>query len=1012
MTTTPKGVQYLPSLSVDDLNTGIRMTLEPPPLPANLPSSSIVSEHLNVPPPRTRERWDTIESMVRWDNVPAQNTQELVQEEQERFDRFKRNMQNLDETLGQIINIAQELTSSVRFSSAAVRLQTRLRTVLDIVQAMRPRLSVQRPRQGPSSHHSTKPRRARTFPLYAPLRGNTRDRTRYPGMEGAVGEAFPDELVFLAKDLYELRTALKSLRGFAKVPDYTSDNLDQSFEAFRGDLEYWANNLSDFRGTFHTYSIRRYIVDLADKMIPHLEGIVDNLRVFNTVGVPTIKFSQKHTAEALQNVSTIATFFSAVSATTIQFRCMVFKGTSQVISIHFLFSYSNSATKTSAVVNLFWLLSLVWSMSSAVNSQLGYRWTLAAYSSPPSAVPWWISIWITTTPLVFLILSILSFTFGLICFTFSNFPHARFIPICVTSSAAISVIALLIVGLWFAGDFYAFRQNKGSRWLVEELEDIFQSFSQWLTRRSTPVAVLPTSSSGLTASRQVQQTDHGEATSPTSRAEEEKAAPSETLASNIVIDGVASNILSSGRESGAVPQVRGQVARGSAAVHPGSLGFEETRHIRSPTLRLSEVVNKVLTHPLRTDNSLARSLQPWHSSALTPGPIELRRRHDPYRSDASVLIHAPELSPAKSKFQRIVQKVIQQNREEIRGQRLSLESSLKSLHMLWKKKVHKVPVKDIQFSPDGQFLATCAWDQTTKIWKLDPSLQLHHTCHLGTQLASQLAWSPDGKFLMAKMTRRGYMIWAVSTGDVLQQFVLPQPRSVQLCVVWMPNGTHVLRIEDANLYQVDIMNGSTNAVFNFSNKEIHDAVVTPDGERMLAVGSLTKSADGLYPSYKSQPEQRIIMFDLTRRTILHQIPILNSIRGLTLSASGTMLLLTHNNETALQLCGIHPAFLTLLHQYPLRDAKCAGVGQMGAPGSPFKTDTSRIEDQIVVSATEEGYFSIWARESAKLLTSFSADMSQGSVLTSVAWNRGSLTNSMVAGGSSDGTVMIWSSTID
>jgi hypothetical protein len=53
--------------------------------------------------------------------------------------------------------------------------------------------------------------------------------------------------------------------------------------------------------------------DLASEMGEQLEAIASSLAYFTEVGVPTIRLNQKHGAANLQNLSTVATFFSAGS---------------------------------------------------------------------------------------------------------------------------------------------------------------------------------------------------------------------------------------------------------------------------------------------------------------------------------------------------------------------------------------------------------------------------------------------------------------------------------------------------------------------------------------------------------------------------------------------------------------------------------------------------------------------------------------------------------------------------
>lgn len=117
------------------------------------------------------------------------------------------------------------------------------------------------------------------------------------------------------------------------------------------------------------------------------------------------------------NITTIATFFSSVTATTLQI------------------SYSLPSSKLLEVTNLFWFISLVFSISSGVSSLLGLMWrkssmyvfymfasrsTLSTWISsyhtnlPPTPIRWWLE----KAPIVFLIIAALVFTVGLNLLTF------------------------------------------------------------------------------------------------------------------------------------------------------------------------------------------------------------------------------------------------------------------------------------------------------------------------------------------------------------------------------------------------------------------------------------------------------------------------------------------------------------------------------------------------------------------------------------------------------------------
>ena len=91
----------------------------------------------------------------------------------------------------------------------------------------------------------------------------------------------------------------------------------------------------------------------------HLDIITNSLSMFLEIGIPTIRFAQKHTASNLLNLTTVATFFSAVTATTLQF------------------SFDKVESTLDQSVNSFWFCSLVFSIASAVNSLLGLTWKQA-----------------------------------------------------------------------------------------------------------------------------------------------------------------------------------------------------------------------------------------------------------------------------------------------------------------------------------------------------------------------------------------------------------------------------------------------------------------------------------------------------------------------------------------------------------------------------------------------------------------------------------------------------------
>lgn len=67
-------------------------------------------------------------------------------------------------------------------------------------------------------------------------------------------------------------------------------------------------------------------------------------------------------------LTTIATFFSSITATTLQL------------------SFQGEGSRLSGVVNFFWLISLLFSVSSGINSFLGMLWRKSALYVPKSMI--------------------------------------------------------------------------------------------------------------------------------------------------------------------------------------------------------------------------------------------------------------------------------------------------------------------------------------------------------------------------------------------------------------------------------------------------------------------------------------------------------------------------------------------------------------------------------------------------------------------------------------------------
>ncbi|KAG9124842.1 hypothetical protein FRC07_010048 [Ceratobasidium sp. 392] len=285
--------------------------------------------------------------------------------------------------------------------------------------------------------------------------------------------------------------------------------------------------------------------------------------------------------------------------------------------------------------------------------------------------------------------------------------------------------------------------------------------------------------------------------------------------------------------------------------------------------------------------------------------------------------------------------------------------TLRSSQMLHE---HVALVKHLQFSSDGQCLATCSWDKTVLIWKVgsgtkdrfEVAHKLVHTPKMG-DFVGQVAWSPTGDQLLTKQLK-SIKVWDPKAG--LYKRTIDRRGYVQ-SITWLPGGSGFVSVEwrtetnspqadqkradyTENIVGSDLVVLNTNASVKgqhyLERLKVWDAVVTPDEARTVAVVTLIRSTENLKPT-KSRSEKRI---------------------------------------------------LTYFTKHPV---EFAGPSYFGG-----------TNDMFVLSASEGGEIYIWERASGILLHTLKALDQE---LTGITWNNGSPSGFMFASAAYDGRVRIW-----
>ncbi|KIJ36922.1 hypothetical protein M422DRAFT_781979 [Sphaerobolus stellatus SS14] len=734
------------------------------------------------------------------------------------------------------------------------------------------------------------------------------------------------------------------------------------------------------------------MADLSGEMCSHMEAITSTIGVFVEVGVPTIRFAQKHTAANLLNLSTIATFFSAVTATTIQFSFNLLDGPTQ------------------NAVNAFWFSSLVFSIASAVNSLLGLTWKQAIYRSPRHRVPWWVSIWIKRSPLIFLVISVAAFMVGLVLFTWGSNQH-RSTCILTTLFTIFSSFGLIAVSAWFAFERYAYARHKGQRWLADILADLNVDFHRytglyWLEDNVPLYLGKVKDSTGKHVGKVTSKTmgvmkSGARITSKIFCALRPKASDSEPDIENG--DGDENEKLP-------MPAQMQQSRQGSIAAPTPRLtmGSISPRHYSnsnaSVTFRTESPLQ--MTSPTLVVSSADDPATP---STSEPAKAPPKRRLANLVRSVIMLQNASGPTPSSRKSSGLMNAVKafetgarprKDSSETFTVARLTrimgLKSSLQHLELHEELQPHQALVRHLQFSPNGKWLATCSWDRTSNLYKVgyDEQFAHHRTLAHPQGFVHQVAWSPKGTHLLTKL-QRGVKIW---TDDGVCIKTIDRKKNVQ-SVAWLPSGKEFLLVEGHEVSRIDLT-GTLTETYILPRLWTHDVAVTPDEERMLAVGTLTQSPDGLQP-HKTRKEKRILVYNFAEKQIESQVPVLHSVRDVTIAKGGQMALVSYEDKAPPQLWRLDKVNddirLNLRHTYvPTADIDFVGTSYFGGK-----------EDQLILCAAKNGHIHIWDRETATLLHDIR--MTDGD-LTGIAWNNGS-DMPMFSTGSHDGAVKIWASSM-
>ncbi|XP_078427756.1 uncharacterized protein LOC144700193 [Wolffia australiana] len=290
---------------------------------------------------------------------------------------------------------------------------------------------------------------------------------------------------------------------------------------------------------------------------------------------------------------------------------------------------------------------------------------------------------------------------------------------------------------------------------------------------------------------------------------------------------------------------------------------------------------------------------------------------------------------------------------------------------------HTDEVWFVQFSNNGEFLASSSKDCTAMIWTVgeDDRVSLKHMLAGHIKPVSFLSWSPDDTMLITCGTEEVLRLWDVAAGTCRCTLNDPATRVIS-SFAWFPDSQKIVcgsSMPDNCILTCDLHGHELKLWKGDRLPKVSNLVVTPDGRRLISIAS----------------ENLIRICDLDGGSEL-TIPEDHPITSLVLSPDGLHMIVNLNNEIHLWPVDSGPA---------APPAKYTGHKQVkyvirscfGGAGSAF-----------IASGSEDNMVYIWHRERCELVK-----VLQGHEMTvnSVSWNP--KRPQMLASASDDRMIRIW-----
>lgn len=289
---------------------------------------------------------------------------------------------------------------------------------------------------------------------------------------------------------------------------------------------------------------------------------------------------------------------------------------------------------------------------------------------------------------------------------------------------------------------------------------------------------------------------------------------------------------------------------------------------------------------------------------------------------------------------------------------------------------HKNEVWFVQFSHNGQYLASSSSDCTAIIWKVpeDGKLTMKHMLQSHQKPVSYVAWSPDDTMLLTCGNGEVLKLWDVETGACKYTFG-NLGFTISSCA-WFPDSKRLVcgsSDVEKGIHMWDCEGNELKAWRGSRMPKVLDLAVTPDGEHLISIFS----------------DKDIRLLNLTtnnERVISEQHPI----TSLSVSADSELLIVNLNSQE--------------IHMWDVAGKWAKPLKYRGHKQDKYviRSCFGGLKSTFIASGSENSQVYIWNRRNPNPIEVLSG---HSMTVNCVSWNP--KRPQMLASASDDQTIRIW-----